>query len=76
MRDIGLKSPSSRLLVHNPSHNNQRVYHQKGDSGAAVMSEDRTYLYGIFVGSMSDNIFFCSPAELLTLSGYPNFHLL
>jgi hypothetical protein len=27
MRDMGLKSLSSRLLVHNPSDNNQRIHH-------------------------------------------------
>ena len=85
----GLNSPfktkTSNLVDSNKKSNrvlfNQLLIHgvsfgAKGDSGAAIVRTTKANQFvGIFVGSFDNNLFYCSPAEVLSQKGY-SFHLL
>ena len=59
----------NQLLVHGVG------FGAKGDSGSAIVADREGKFVGLFVGSFGNGLFYCSPAEVLTLNNY-TFHLL
>lgn len=59
----------NQLLIHGV------FFGAKGDSGSAIVAQREGKFVGLFVGSLGNGLFYCSPAEALTLNNY-TFHLL
>jgi hypothetical protein len=60
----------NQLLIHGVG------FGAKGDSGSAIVTRGGGKFVGLFVGSFGNGgLFYCSPAEVLTLNNY-SFHLL